>query len=98
MDKVRLKELSGLLKVLSNAKRLQIFLCLLAEEKCVCNIYQCLGLPQNLTSHHLGLMQKIQLITSRRQGKWIYYSLNKKFIGQIVKELNLFTSKIKNKY
>ncbi|MFA6993768.1 MAG: metalloregulator ArsR/SmtB family transcription factor [Patescibacteria group bacterium] len=94
MTEAKLKELAKLLKVLSNAKRLRIFLCLFSGEKCVCDIYQCLDLPQNLASHHLGILQRSRLIVGRRQGKWIYYSLNKKFIRQTLKGFNTFTNKL----
>ena len=71
-----IKELSEYLKVVADANRLQI-LCLLNKgERCVCNIHEPLGLPQNLTSHHLKALREAGLVNARREGKWIYYSVN----------------------
>jgi DNA-binding transcriptional ArsR family regulator len=40
-------------------------------------------LKQNLISHHLNLLKKIWLVTSRRDGKNIFYKLNIKNIQNI---------------
>ena len=69
-----------LLKVLGNEVRFDIILFLTSGEKCVCEIYKKLRLPQNLVSHHLGILRQNKLIIDRRDGKWIYYSLNRKNI------------------
>lgn len=72
----RLKELSEGLRIIADENRLQI-LCLLKQgERCVCNIYEPLGLPQNLASHHLKALRDAGFVNARRQGKWVYYSLN----------------------
>jgi ArsR family transcriptional regulator len=44
-------------------------------ERCVCDIEGALGLPQNLTSHHLAVLKREGLLSDRRHGKWIYYRL-----------------------
>lgn len=65
-----------MIKALGNPLRLNILDLLAKGEYCVCEIFKSLDLPQNLASHHLAILQKSKLITSRRSGKWIYYSLN----------------------
>ncbi len=69
-----------LLKILSNSTRFNIVLLLASGEKCVCEIYKNLNLPQNLASHHLGILRQNKLIIDRKDGKWIHYSLNRKNI------------------
>ncbi|PKN03168.1 transcriptional regulator [Candidatus Dependentiae bacterium HGW-Dependentiae-1] len=73
------KELSltvAFLKLLAEENRLKI-VCLLAQgELCVCDIWGALNIPQNLTSHHLKALKKYGLITSRKEGLNVYYSLN----------------------
>ena len=72
----KLHELSEYLKVIADINRLQI-LCLLSKgERCVCEIYGPLDLPQNLTSHHLKALRDAGLVIARRQGKWIHYRVN----------------------
>ncbi len=74
------------LKALSDNTRLGIVLFLASGDKCVCEIFEELKLPQNLVSHHLGILRQSGLIINRREGKWIYYSLNRERIKEL-KEL-----------
>ena len=71
------------LKVISEKNRLKI-LCLLKEgEKCVCEIWQCLKLAQNLTSHHLKVLKDFGLLSSRQEGLKVIYSINKRVVKNI---------------
>lgn len=74
------KEVSSVvkfLKIIAEENRIKI-LCMLREgEKCVCDIWQFLGLPQNLVSHHLKMLKDAKLIESRKEGLKVYYSINK---------------------
>ncbi len=69
---------SDLFCVLGNDIRFRIVDYLASGEKCVCNIFKRLDLPQNLASHHLSILRENGLIADRKEGKWVYYSLNKK--------------------
>lgn len=77
-------------KAIGEDNRLNILTLLASGEKCVCKIYEKLCLPQNLVSHHLGILRNAGLIISRKDGKWVYYSLNKKKFT----ELSIFFSAI----
>lgn len=79
-----------ILKILGDNTRLDIVLLLASGEKCVCDILDNLKLPQNLISHHLGILRQNKLIINRKEGKWVYYSLNRKRI----KELEVLLMKI----
>ena len=77
--------------VLSDGNRLRI-LCLLKDgERCVCEIWRNLALPQNLASHHLKTLKNAGLLRSRRDGLRIYYSLNKTALKKAVDVLCSFT-------
>lgn len=66
------------LKTVGEENRLRI-LCLLQQgERCVCEIWQYLDLPQNLTSHHLGVLKEHGLIRSRKEGLKVFYSIDEK--------------------
>jgi DNA-binding transcriptional ArsR family regulator len=64
------------LKLLAEEKRLKIICVLAQNELCVCDIWGALNIPQNLASHHLKSLKKYGLISSRKEGLNIYYSLN----------------------
>lgn len=81
--------LSAQLKAVSSSNRLQILSYLISGEKCVCKIFEHLDLPQNLVSHHLAVLRKNNLIIARKDGKWVYYSINQ----QTFSEVKLFFEK-----
>jgi DNA-binding transcriptional ArsR family regulator len=45
------------------------------EELCVCDLAWISGRAQNLVSHHLRLLRSHGLVSSRRDGKLVMYSL-----------------------
>ncbi len=68
-------EASELLKALSHETRL-IILCLLAErEMSVSEIEEIVGLPQAAVSQQLARLRLDRLLTTRRDGRTIYYRL-----------------------
>jgi ArsR family transcriptional regulator len=81
--KARHEEIASLFQVLGNPTRLRIIHDLATGEKCVCNIFRRLKLPQNLVSHHLGILRKRGIIHSRRAGKWVYYSINEELLEDV---------------
>jgi ArsR family transcriptional regulator len=79
--------LLNILKTLGEGARLNIVLLLASGEKCVCEIFKNLKLPQNLVSHHLGILRESGLIINRKEGKWVHYSLDRKNIEELQKLL-----------
>jgi len=73
-----LKELSGILKLISEHSRLQILCILQNGEHCVCDIISHLDLSQSLISHHLKDLKNANVLVSRKEGKKVYYSLTNK--------------------
>lgn len=68
----------SLFKSLSDNIRLSILLLLQAEEElCVCEFSEALDEIQPKISRNLALLKKVGLVVNRRQGQWIYYSINK---------------------
>ncbi len=72
-------QLAGLLRILAEENRLRILCLLLQGERCVAELCEALDLPQNLVSHHLGVLREAGLVTARRDpedSRWVYYSVN----------------------
>lgn len=89
-----LPDLTVFLKLIAEENRLKI-ICFLGNhgEKCVCEIYEFLSLPQNLVSHHLKTLKSSNLIFSRKESQKVYYKLNyaelrkyKEFLNHILNE------------
>ncbi len=69
-------ELSRLFKALSDDTRLRMLTLLLPGELCVCAIMQALSVSQSRASRNLGILRDAGLLNDRRQGQWVYYSLD----------------------
>ncbi len=78
------------LKIISEENRLKI-LCILRDgEKCVCEIWQFLNLSQNLASHHLKVLKDFDLISSKKEGLKVFYTLNQETLARHAELLNKF--------
>jgi DNA-binding transcriptional ArsR family regulator len=60
---------------LADRTRLMILWLLSDEELCSCEIMAALNLTEPTTSHHLGILERSGLVTTRRDGKWVFYKL-----------------------
>ena len=68
------------LRVLADEARLRILGLLARRELCVCELVGALRLSQPLVSHHLRVLKGAGLLSSRRKGKWVYYTLTERRI------------------
>ncbi len=66
---------SKFFKALADEIRLRILSLLKVREMCVCEIMVALDLTQPNASHHLGLLENAGLVKSRKEGKWVFYSI-----------------------
>ena len=64
-----------LCRALSDENRIRIVEMLTAGERCVCELTADLDLGQSLLSHHLKTLKDAGLVTDRREGRWVYYTL-----------------------
>ena len=69
----RFSAISDIFKQLSDPTRLQIFWVLCHHEECVINIAALLDMSSPAVSHHLRSLHDYGLISSRRDGKEVYY-------------------------
>lgn len=75
------------LKALAEPTRLQIIEMLDQEEMCVCEMLEKLRMSQPAVSHHLKILRQAEIITDRKEGKWVFYSLNAAGYAQLVSSL-----------
>ena len=77
-------QISDLLEAISSPVRIQILLAIGVNEVCVCHLENLLGLRQAYISQQLMALREKEIITARREGKYIYYRLAKPETLQIV--------------
>jgi ArsR family transcriptional regulator, arsenate/arsenite/antimonite-responsive transcriptional repressor len=48
---------------------------------CVCHLHERLPYSQSRISKHLGTLRRAGLVTTRREGTWVYYSLEEEALA-----------------
>jgi len=69
-------EMANILKALSHPARLCIVKTLYEKQSCnVTSMKNCLGEAQSTVSQHISRLRSANIVTGRRKGNMIYYSL-----------------------
>lgn len=64
-------------KAFGDPTRLRILGLLATKEMTVNEIVKAIGLSQPTISRHLGILREAEVVTDRREGQQVFYSLNK---------------------
>ena len=72
-----------MLKAMSDPKRLRIVDMLSCGELCACEILEEFHITQPTLSHDMRVLVEAGIVTDRREGKNIYYTLNKDALGEM---------------
>src|SRR5512139_3920347 len=70
-----MREFMRITKALADENRVRALLALRGGELCVCQITELFGLAASTISKHLSILYQARLVDSRKEGRWIYYSL-----------------------
>lgn len=90
---------NNLFKALAETIRLRIVLLLAEGELCVCDLTELLSLPQSTVSRHMSRLKNAGLVSDKRVGKWVHYTLNKEiseYLPSLFETINSF--KVKEPY
>ena len=71
-------------KALGDNTRLKILWALAKQEMCVCDLAAMLDVSESAVSHQLRLLRTLRLVTNRRQGTILYYSLVDDHVSQLI--------------
>lgn len=85
-----------LYKVLGDTTRLRILVELIESEVNVGGICEALELEQSTVSHQLRVLRKHGMVSSRREGKIVYYSLDDEHVKDILIQTFKHVKHIKN--
>ncbi len=75
---------ADIMKALAQPTRLKIIEFLRDGERCVCEIFPAIGEEQSNTSRHLNMMQAAGVLSRRKEGLKIFYSIKHPEILEIV--------------
>jgi ArsR family transcriptional regulator len=62
-------------RAFSDRTRLRLLNLLRRGETCVCDLVDVLGVPQPKVSRHLAYLRRAGLVTARKDGYWMHYTL-----------------------
>jgi len=70
-----MKDFLAIMKALSDENRVRALMALSGGELCVCQLIELLGLAPSTVSKHMAVLHQAGLVETRKDGRWIYYSL-----------------------
>ncbi|MCI2068140.1 MAG: metalloregulator ArsR/SmtB family transcription factor [Bacilli bacterium] len=76
-------KLGNLYSVFSDPMRIRIIYALFEENMCVCDLSESLGATQSNISHHLAILKANDLVTFKKKGKQVIYSLKDEHVKAI---------------
>ncbi|MGD8519416.1 MAG: metalloregulator ArsR/SmtB family transcription factor [Anaerolineae bacterium] len=79
-------------KALGDDTRQRILVLLQDEELCVSDIVEAFNMSQPTISHHLNVLHQVNLVTRRKEGKQVFYAVNRENViyccGQLMAKLD----------
>ena len=77
-------------KAFCDENRIRILKMLRNGEKCACKLLEELNVTQPTLSHHMKILCDSGIVTGRKEGKWMHYSISEdgaKAASDLLKEL-----------
>ena len=90
------KKVSTIFKALCDENRVRILALLKGGEKCACKLLEALDIVQPTLSHHMKILCDSGLVVSRKEGKWMHYSLSREGFASAVSCLNAFLGEVES--
>jgi ArsR family transcriptional regulator, lead/cadmium/zinc/bismuth-responsive transcriptional repressor len=79
---------AALFDALSDPGRLRLLASLtVTDELCVCDLAAAAGMRESTTSHALRLLRTSHLVTARREGRSVYYSLGDAHVRHLLHDV-----------
>ena len=76
-------KMAKVFRALSDPKRVKIVDLLSCGEMCGCVLLKCFEITQPTLVHDMKVLSEAGIVTSRREGKKIYYALNRKLLEKV---------------
>lgn len=87
-------EYVSLFKAISDQTRLKIVDLLSCGEMCACQLLDNFKITQPTLSYHMRILCENGIVQGRREGAWMYYSIN----GPVIENISEFLAEIKSNH
>ena len=85
-DEETLYDLSDFFKILGDSTRINILFAIDGEPMCVCDIARLLSMTKSAVSHQLKILRQADLVTYRKSGKNVFYTLADEHVSDIIEK------------
>lgn len=95
----QLKVSAAIMRALAHPLRLRMIAVMDSKPKaeaCVNEIFDTLQIEQSVASQHLRILRQAELVQTRRDGKFIYYSLNYGRLNKSQDSAKVFSTFVEN--
>jgi ArsR family transcriptional regulator len=94
LSAARLQHLALTAKALADTNRLKILQLVASQDGplCACDLVDYVGLSQPTVSHHLKVLREAGLLRAKRNGLWMFYSLDPKAEQSLGKLVSLVST------
>jgi len=76
-------------RVLGDPVRWKVASELRCGSRCACELGTAAGVAPSLLSHHLGVLRDAGVVTAKRRGRWIDYTLTSDVLDELVAEIQM---------
>ena len=76
-------ELAELFRALGDTSRIQIIAALTEGEQNVGKLAENAGISESATSHHMRHLRQMRLVRARKEGRYVYYSLDDNHVADL---------------
>jgi len=83
VDEMTASQMAQLFATLSDTSRVRIIGALNARELSVGEIAAIVGISHSAVSHHLRHLRQMHLVQARKEGRYVYYSLDDEHVGDL---------------
>lgn len=85
-DEEMIYDLSDFFKIFGDSTRMSILFAIDGEPMCVCDIAELLGMTKSAVSHQLKILRQSDLITYKKSGKNVFYTLADDHVRDIIEK------------
>lgn len=87
------KKIPTIFKALCDENRVKILKRLLTGEKCACVLLEDMQITQPTLSHHMKILCDSGVVTGRKEGKWMHYSISADGVDNAIECLEALKNK-----
>ena len=83
LDELHAAQMAELFSALSDTSRIRIIAALTEKEMNVGDLAQMVGISESAVSHHLRGLRQMRLVRPRKEGRFVYYTLDDDHIARL---------------